>query len=90
MIKAFNEVEHPAWREYDEAYREKMATTGVKSWSGVDVALYQELCGSRQKLRTPQMERKEAPRGPGVKQLAPGWANVCWSFNDSQCTHNPC
>lgn len=49
VIKAFNEVEHPAWREYDEAYRKKMAATGKKVWSGMDVTLYQELCGSRQK-----------------------------------------
>ena len=40
------EVEHPAWREYNEAYREKMASTGNKSWSVMDVALYQEVYGS--------------------------------------------
>lgn len=90
VIKAFNEVEHPAWREYDEAYREKMASTGAKSWSGMDVALYQELCASRQKLRTPQMERKEVPKGLGVKRPASGRGNVCWLYNDSRCVHNPC
>jgi hypothetical protein len=25
VLKAFKEAEHPAWREYDEALREKMA-----------------------------------------------------------------
>ena len=50
VLKVFNEVEHPAWREYDEAYREKMASTRERAWSGMDVALYQELCASRQKL----------------------------------------
>ena len=73
VLKAFNEVEHPAWREYDEAYHEKMASTGEKVWSGMDVALYQELCASRQKLRTPLTERKEAPKGPGGKWSISGW-----------------
>ncbi len=90
VLKAFNEVEHPAWREYDEAFREKMASTGEKTWKGMDVALYQELCGSRQKLRTPQMERKESPKGSGMKRPVSGRGSVCWLYNDSICTHTPC
>ena len=90
VLKAFNEVEHPAWREYDEAYREKMASTGEKIWSGMDVALYQELCASRQKLRTPQTERKEMPKGTVGKRPMSGRGNVCWLYNDSLCTHTPC
>ena len=65
VVKAFNEVEHPEWREYDEAYREKMASTGNKSWSGMDVALYQELCGSRQKQ---PLEKRELPRATEGKR----------------------
>ena len=87
VVKAFNEVEHPAWREYDEAYREKMASTGNKSWSGMDVALYQELCGSRQKQRS---EKRELPRGTGGKRPMSGRDYVCWLYNDGTCTHNPC
>ena len=87
VVKAFNEVEHPAWREYDEAYREKMASTGNKSWSGMDVALYQELCGSRQKQRS---EKREVPRGTGGKRPISGRDYVCWLYNDGTCTHNPC
>ena len=90
VLKALNEVEHPAWREYDEAYREKLASTGVKAWSGMDVALDQELCRSRQKLRTPQTDRKETPKGTGGKQPMSGRAYVCWPYNDCQCTHAPC
>ena len=82
VLKAFNEVEHPAWREYDEAYREKMAN---KTWSGMDVTLYQELCGSRQKQRS--MERRETPKG---KRPLSGRDHVCWLFNDSVCPHSPC
>ena len=80
VLKAFSEVEYPAWQEYDEAYREKMASTGNKTWTGMDVALYQGLCGSRQKLRTPQTERKEPPKGAGVKHPASGRGNVCRKF----------
>ena len=87
VLKAFNEVEHPAWREYDEAYREKMASTGNKSWSGMDVTLYQELCGSRQKQKSAPAERKEPPRG---KRPLSGRDHVCWLFNDGVCKHNPC
>lgn len=86
VLKAFNEVEHPAWREYDEAYREKMASTGNKSWPGMDVTLYQELCGSRQKQRSIPTERREMPKG---KRPLSGRDHVCWLFNDSVCTHNP-
>ena len=35
-----------------------MESTGNKSWSGMDVALYQELCGSRPKQRVPQTREK--------------------------------
>ena len=83
MLKAFNEVEHPAWREYDEAYGEKMASTGEKVWSGIDVALYQELCASRQKLQTSQ----KAPKGPSRKRPVSGRGNVCWLYNDSLHAH---
>ena len=87
VLKAVNEVEHPAWREYDEAYREKMASTGNKAWSGMDVALYQELCGSRQRQRGLQTEKREVPRG---KRPISGRGKVCWLYNDSICTHDPC
>ena len=44
-------------------FRKKMASTGSKAWAGMDVALYQELCGSRQKQRVGQAEMREVPRG---------------------------
>ena len=88
VLKVFNEVEHPAWREYDEAYREKMAATGNKSWAGMDVALYQEICGSRQKQRTTL--KREMTRGAGGKRPASGHDYVCWLYNDGTCTHNSC
>ena len=80
VLKAFND---PAWREYDEAFREKMASTGQKAWAGMDLALYQELCASRQKMRSPQMERKDILSGSGGKQPASGRGSVCWLYRDS-------
>ena len=87
VLKAYNEADHPAWREYDEAYREKMASTGNKAWAGMDVALYQELCGSQQKRRVGQAELREGPRG---KRPMSGRDKVCWLYNDGVCTHSPC
>ena len=63
-----SEVEEPAWQLYDEAYREKMASTGNRAWLGMDVALYQELCGSRPRRKfvepalDPDHWGKSAPR----------------------------
>ena len=46
VVKAYLEVEEPGWRLYDEVFRTKMATTGVRLWKGVDVQVFQETCGS--------------------------------------------
>lgn len=40
VLKAYTEVEDPAWRQYDDAFREKMAATGCKLWEGMDTQLY--------------------------------------------------
>ena len=37
VMKAASDMEGLAWRLYDEAFREKMAATGVKEWEGMDV-----------------------------------------------------
>ena len=47
VLKACGEVEDPAWRLYDEMYGEKMASTGVKQWPGMDVQVYQKICVGR-------------------------------------------
>ena len=66
VLKAYSEAKHPAWQEYDVAFREKMAATGKKDWTGMDVSLYHELCSSRTKqLGIPEEARlgqkKETP-----------------------------
>ena len=83
VLKAYGEVEEPAW-PCMTAYLEKMAAMGLKSWLGMDVQLYQEVCGGR-------------PRRTAVHQADPkgaGWTGsqkrplegrrpaVCWQFND--------
>ena len=45
VLKAFGEVEERGWRLYDEAFREKMASMGLKQWPRVNVHVYQEMCG---------------------------------------------
>ena len=74
VLKAYVEVEDPAWRLYDVSFREKMAATGVKSWKGMDVQLYQEICGA--KLRKRQLES-----GSGRIVEDKGF-KVCWKFNN--------
>ena len=76
VVKAFVEVEEPAWRLYDEAYREKMAATGVKKWKGMDVGLYQEVCGGRV---------RKASGAPGIKRKAGD--GCCWKYNEGKCTY---
>ena len=58
VLKAHAEVDDPAWQMYDEAFREKMASVGVREWKGMDVALYQEICGAggRQRKQATQVD----------------------------------
>lgn len=84
VFKAYEEVEDPAWRLYDEAFREKMASTGARLWPGMDVQIYQEVCGGRprKKVGSPQQEGKRVGLTAATKR--PG---VCWQFNEGVCTY---
>ena len=71
------------------AFREKMAATGEKDWTGMDVSLYHELCSSRTKqLRI----LEEARLGQKRKRPAPVHVcpKVCWLYNDSECNLKNC
>lgn len=90
VMKAFREVEDPAWRLYDEAYREKMASTGTRAWPDMDVALYQELCESRPRRRMSELasDQKAPARAAGIKRPSGGQKSlVCWQFNDGDCSY---
>ena len=83
VVKAYLEVEEPVWRLYDEVYREKMAATGVKQWKGMDIGLYQEICGGRRRKwssGTKKTERASSAR-PGTRRVTKR-SRVCWDFNE--------
>ena len=88
VLKAFGEVEEPGWCLYDEAFREKMASMGLKQWPGVDVQVYQETCGGFPRKRT---ERPTEPRmagSSGIKRPTGGpKQTVCWQYNDGSCSY---
>ena len=94
VLKASREVEDPAWRLYDEAYREKMASTGVRIWQGVDVQIYQETCGG---FAHRQVERRVEGRGgfggtkrPREKPEGSASPSICWLLNDKgSCPYGP-
>ena len=82
VLKAYMEVEDQAWRLYDEALREKMAAIGQKEWKGMDLALYQEICGGRQrKLTIPAKGSEAGSSGRGKRPLTGKRPRVCWDFN---------
>lgn len=81
VFKAYTEVEDPAWRMYDEVYREKMAATSCRRWSGMDVQLYQEVCAGRLRSKMPATP-VEAMAGAGAKRPRDEKRPVvCWQFN---------
>ncbi len=43
IMKMQREYEVPAWRLYDQAYRDKAAATGNRKWSQVDTHLYNQV-----------------------------------------------
>ena len=47
IIQAYQEYEHPQWHNYDEAFRDKAATTGNRKWSVIDSHLYNQIFTGR-------------------------------------------
>lgn len=87
VIKGFQEAEDPGWRLYDEAYREKMASTGNRTWEGMDVTLYQEMCGSRPRRKAQEVVPETRGRSAGTKWPRDQKPRVCYDFNDGiECT----
>ena len=88
VLRAYSEVEDPAWRLYDIAYREKMAAMGQTIWSGMDVQIYQEVCEGRPRRRAiPQGEARGATGATSTRRLTDARRPaVCWQFNEGGCT----
>ena len=47
IMRAQIEFEDPWWRKYDEAYRDKAASTGNRKWSSIDAHFYNQLFTGR-------------------------------------------
>ena len=98
VLRAYCEVDDPAWRLYDVAFREKMAATGVQMWTGADIQLYQEFCGGRsRRLPMPGGEARHPafPSSPSPSaSLFPSASRkrplVCWAFNANGCRFQNC
>jgi len=90
VFRAYREVENPAWRLYDEAFRDKMASTGVRIWLGMDVKVYQEICGGRPRKGAGRLdaEGKVMSSSVGMKRPIEGRRPlVCWQFNEGVCSY---
>lgn len=88
VLKDYVEVEDLAWRVYDEVYREKMAATGCRAWTGMDVQLYQEVCAGQPRRGNP-IGQSEA-RGSGPVKRPKTDRPVCWLFNAGNCPYRSC
>ena len=47
VMRAQREYEEPAWRLYDEAFRDKAAATGNRKWSQIDTHIYNQIFTGR-------------------------------------------
>ena len=84
VVKAYLEVEEPGWRLYDEAFREKMAVTGVRLCKRVDVQVFQGMCGGL--LMRSVKSGGESVKGRGLKRvLRDKIQGTCWLFNEGTC-----
>ena len=51
VMRAQREYEEPAWRLYDEAFRDKAAATGNRKWSQIDTHIYNQIFTGRARKR---------------------------------------
>ena len=101
VMRAQIEFEEPAWRTYDESYRDKAATTGNRKWSAIDPYLYNKIFTGRAKKvaicsscgntghTIAGCKRKrsawESSKGEDVKCRSP---KIYWDYNSgSECQY---
>jgi len=88
VLKAYVEVEDPAWRLYNEVYQEKMVATECRHWTGMDVQLYQEVCAGRlHKKLTGQLGEPLMPGPVNKRPREERRLPVCWQFNTGRCSY---
>ena len=92
VLKAYSEVEGLWWRDYDVVFWDKMVAQGVKKWTGMDVPLYQDLVGSKPCLSATvaSVSQSAGEQRRKGSHSADGHEKVCWLYNDSICSYNPC
>ena len=76
IIRAVQEFEDPAWRNYDEAFRKKAAATGNRKWSEIDTLIYNRIfTGHAKKLQLPSpgsSNSTQAHTFPAAMQMPQG------------------
>ena len=83
VLRAHAEFEDPAWRVYDESFREKMAAKGERQWSGMDIQLFQEICGGRSKRLSSSLGESRGVKRQGEERRKV----VCWKYNEGKCPY---
>lgn len=63
IMRAQQEYEEPAWRLYDEAFRDKAASTGNKKWALIDPHIYNQIFTGRARKRQGCDQGQGDPRG---------------------------
>ena len=104
IMRAQAEYEEPAWRLYDEAFRDKAASTGNRKWALLDTHLYNQIFTGRARkaiikknplqddeveLAPPPRKRSAVASGYGGPSK-PEKSTVCWQFNKGRCTFDVC
>ena len=104
ILRAQREYEDPAWRTYDESFREMAASTGLKDWSKPDESIFTRVfTGRARKVQLcnhcslaghtaddcPQSRKR--PRESRQLLRAQGrQSNICWDYNEGRCKFTPC
>ena len=100
IIRAQIEFEDPAWRTYDEPYRDKAATPGNRKWSEIDPHLYNKIftgwakkmaicshCGNTGHTAA-GCKRKQSWDSLKSEEVKHRSLNPCWDYNSrGQCQY---
>ena len=104
IIHTHHDYEDPAWRRYDEAFRDKAAVTGNCRWAALDPDLYNRICSGRGRVvpirggpgRSFSDVSTSLPNKKNTKDLASSSvsrgkrSNICYDWNKDNCAYNPC